>query len=735
MCASPSTAPGFFNPRPQSGAELSAFDLGLSRSMGLGVPPHTAWHDPNLGSHLHATSAGPGGSLAGTTGTSTGGGGTTPSSVASQQSAVIKQDLSGLSASTANHNQSSHHGIKEDLSSLPSANGGSSSGHHSSGVQSGHGPDMLPIIKGQPVSCGGGNGGSGGGGGGGSTTPSSQANSSHSQSSNSGSQIDSKQNIECVVCGDKSSGKHYGQFTCEGCKSFFKRSVRRNLTYSCRGSRNCPIDQHHRNQCQYCRLKKCLKMGMRREAVQRGRVPPTQPGLAGMHGQYQIANGDPMGIAGFNGHSYLSSYISLLLRAEPYPTSRYGQCMQPNNIMGIDNICELAARLLFSAVEWAKNIPFFPELQVTDQVALLRLVWSELFVLNASQCSMPLHVAPLLAAAGLHASPMAADRVVAFMDHIRIFQEQVEKLKALHVDSAEYSCLKAIVLFTTGKLLDILYKDVPALLTKVSALLGKPSSSTNDDILNVVRDHLDELNRQEMESQAPTQAPIHLAAFMKSVAGVEAAVQQAEQHQQKQSKPSPICSSAAVVPSAGSAFSSCAKSTASNSEMDLLASLYAQAQGATSSGDSSGHNNSSGLGASLPTQSQSGSSSLNLTASPLSTSLAPVPAPVAAPLSVSVSAPSSLSIPTSASATTTAASSLGGAYQTSSAAAAAAAMFHYQTPPRAPFGSAFDMFHHSTPFGVGVGGMPHGHGHGSGSFGSPTYRYSPYSLAGSRWQL
>ncbi|XP_052270565.1 COUP transcription factor 2-like isoform X2 [Dreissena polymorpha] len=290
---------------------------------------------------------------------------------------------------------------------------------------------------------------------------------SSSSSQNGSSTPDSKtQHIECVVCHDKSSGKHYGQYTCEGCKSFFKRSVRRNLTYTCRGNRNCPMDQHHRNQCQYCRFKKCLKMGMRREgrssdsrplhftnsmasagyfnkAVQRGRVPPTQHPFAG---QMAFTNGDPL-----TGHTYLSSFISMLLRAEPYPTSRYGQCMQPNNIMGIENICELAARLLFSAVEWARNIPFFPELQITDQVALLRLSWSELFVLNAAQCSMPLHVAPLLAAAGLHASPMAADRVVAFMDHIRIFQEQVEKLKILHVDSAEYSCLKAIVLFSSDR--------------------------------------------------------------------------------------------------------------------------------------------------------------------------------------------------------------------------------------------------------------------------------------------
>merc|ERR1711976_1122189 len=120
------------------------------------------------------------------------------------------------------------------------------------------------------------------------------------------------QDISCVVCGDKSSGKHYGQVTWEGCKSFFKRSVRRNLTYTCRGNKNCPIDQHHRNQCQHCRLKKCFKMGMRKEAVQPGRVPPHQS----LMGYGFASTADPLGAP----VGYLSSYISMLVRAEPYTT-------------------------------------------------------------------------------------------------------------------------------------------------------------------------------------------------------------------------------------------------------------------------------------------------------------------------------------------------------------------------------------------------------------------------------
>ena len=177
--------------------------------------------------------------------------------------------------------------------------------------------------------------------------------------------------------------------------------------------------------------------------------------------------------------SYLTGYISQLVRAEAYPPPRYSHIPHPGDIIGLDSICEFAARLLFSSVEWSRNIPGFPELQVTDQVALLRLVWSELFVLNAAQCNMPLHIAPLLAAAGLHAAPMAADRVIAFMEHVRIFQEQVEKLKSLHMDIAEFSCLKATLLFTTGTFYPCLINTATIKSLKIPLLCNICSFSSN----------------------------------------------------------------------------------------------------------------------------------------------------------------------------------------------------------------------------------------------------------------
>ncbi|KAK0426337.1 hypothetical protein QR680_009653 [Steinernema hermaphroditum] len=78
----------------------------------------------------------------------------------------------------------------------------------------------------------------------------------------------------CQICSDKASGFHYGVFACEGCKGFFRRSIQQKLLYRpCPKSQQCAMTTATRNRCQYCRLKKCVYVGMSRDAVRFGRVP------------------------------------------------------------------------------------------------------------------------------------------------------------------------------------------------------------------------------------------------------------------------------------------------------------------------------------------------------------------------------------------------------------------------------------------------------------------------------
>ncbi|WAR05068.1 RXRAA-like protein [Mya arenaria] len=69
----------------------------------------------------------------------------------------------------------------------------------------------------------------------------------------------------CVICGDRGSGYHYSVLSCEGCKGFFKRSVQKNLQYTCKGNGTCVVNKATRNNCQFCRFHKCMQLGMQRE--------------------------------------------------------------------------------------------------------------------------------------------------------------------------------------------------------------------------------------------------------------------------------------------------------------------------------------------------------------------------------------------------------------------------------------------------------------------------------------
>ena len=75
-----------------------------------------------------------------------------------------------------------------------------------------------------------------------------------------------KQLVPCAVCGMSSSGRHYGAFSCEGCRNFFKRSLVGHQYYSCRHAADTVSSN-----CKQCRFTACLRAGMSMTAVRVGR--------------------------------------------------------------------------------------------------------------------------------------------------------------------------------------------------------------------------------------------------------------------------------------------------------------------------------------------------------------------------------------------------------------------------------------------------------------------------------
>ncbi|CAF0720195.1 unnamed protein product [Brachionus calyciflorus] len=247
--------------------------------------------------------------------------------------------------------------------------------------------------------------------------------------------------IECVVCQDKSSGKHYGQYTCEGCKSFFKRSVRRNLTYQCRSSKNCPIDQYHRNQCQHCRFKKCLRMGMKKEAVQQGRNPTNQikknnhhdskiiPSLNENHSLLQNNSEQKIG------PNFLNNYLNQNLFNQCLPMGSSNQNEQ--------NLFDFAAKFVEKIFEFNISVPFFNSLKQDDQILLLKKNWSELLLVAVVQSNLNLE--------NIESKEFNQDNYENFdlEKIIKTYKSIVFRLRDLDLDQEEFSYLKGILIYNS----------------------------------------------------------------------------------------------------------------------------------------------------------------------------------------------------------------------------------------------------------------------------------------------
>ncbi|XP_046723322.1 retinoic acid receptor RXR-alpha-A isoform X2 [Silurus meridionalis] len=242
----------------------------------------------------------------------------------------------------------------------------------------------------------------------------------------------------CAICGDRSSGKHYGVYSCEGCKGFFKRTVRKDLTYTCRDNKDCVIDKRQRNRCQYCRYQKCLAMGMKREAVQEERQRAKDRNENEVESSSSANEDMPV-------EKILEAELAVEPKTETYIETNLGvPSNSPND--PVTNICQAADKQLFTLVEWAKRIPHFSELPLDDQVILLRAGWNELLIASFSHRSIAVKDGILLAT-GLHVHRNSAHSAGVGAIFDRVLTELVSKMRDMQMDKTELGCLRAIVLF------------------------------------------------------------------------------------------------------------------------------------------------------------------------------------------------------------------------------------------------------------------------------------------------
>ncbi|XP_054283037.1 nuclear hormone receptor E75-like isoform X2 [Macrosteles quadrilineatus] len=208
--------------------------------------------------------------------------------------------------------------------------------------------------------------------------------------------------VLCRVCGDKASGFHYGVHSCEGCKGFFRRSIQQKIQYRpCTKNQQCSILRINRNRCQYCRLKKCIAVGMSRDAVRFGRVPKREKAriLAAMQQSTNSRSQEKAVAAELEDDQRLVSTVirahldtcdftrdkvePMLARARDYPN--YTACPptlacplnpSPQPLTGQQELLQDFSKRFSPAirgvVEFAKRIPGFALLAQDDQVTLLK---------------------------------------------------------------------------------------------------------------------------------------------------------------------------------------------------------------------------------------------------------------------------------------------------------------------------------------------------------------------------
>ncbi|XP_045567016.1 hepatocyte nuclear factor 4-gamma isoform X2 [Salmo salar] len=244
-------------------------------------------------------------------------------------------------------------------------------------------------------------------------------------------------NGNCAICGDKATGKHYGASSCDGCKGFFRRSIRKNHIYSCRFNRQCVVDKDKRNQCRFCRLHQCFRAGMKKEGWPHQTTVQNERDRISSRRSIQD-NQDILPITVLAQAESLSQHITV-------SSPRGAVDVSEQKSAGVGDVCDSMRQQLLVLVEWAKYIPAFGELPLDDQVSLLRAHAGEHLLLGVAKRSMP-YKDFLLLGNGCVIHGSSAEPEIGRVAN-RILGELVLPFQDIQIDDHEYAALKALVFF------------------------------------------------------------------------------------------------------------------------------------------------------------------------------------------------------------------------------------------------------------------------------------------------
>lgn len=259
----------------------------------------------------------------------------------------------------------------------------------------------------------------------------------------------------CAVCDDKSSGYHYGANTCEGCKSFFKRTVQKNLLekYECiKSSDDCSVDKRSRAKCQACRLKKCFTVGMVAEGVRKEKKRGGRSfyPLKKQNFEQGTQVSSSQDVPHETIVTYCSELIENLMSSSPCivppgePSKDPEDEVQESKEGLLTRLSNAITKELYLIVEWAKLVPGFDELCRQDQMALLTAGGMELIVFRVIFRSIPYKEHVYMNSTTL----LVREECYSVLNKeiVDMILDVVERLRPLAMDVVEFACLKTILL-------------------------------------------------------------------------------------------------------------------------------------------------------------------------------------------------------------------------------------------------------------------------------------------------